>query len=103
MPLEADNEEGSSHSDHIPGHGTGFGEHRGEVAGSEAGGSLKSRWGMKLCRKQDFLSVIGVLSHACEAIMAGRSFLRRLIDLSTTVRRLDWKVCLNTSARSYIE
>ena len=31
--------------------------------------------------KRDILSIIGVLSHACKTIIAGRSFLRRLIDL----------------------
>ena len=46
--------------------------------------SLKHWRGMKSCRKRDLLSIIGSLSHACKAVRAGRSFLRRLIDLSMT-------------------
>ena len=35
------------------------------------------KWrGKKACRKRDLLSLIGVLSHACKAVRAGRSFLR---------------------------
>ena len=37
--------------------------------------------GRKVCRKRELLSLIGSLSHACKAVQAGRSFLRRLIDL----------------------
>ena len=70
---------------------------------AELRSTLRSWRGMKSCRKRDLLSVIGVLSHACKAVRAGRSFLRRLIDLSTTVRRLDRRVRLNVSARSDIE
>ncbi len=32
--------------------------------------------GMKACRKRQMLSVIGILSHACKAVRAGRSFVR---------------------------
>ncbi len=39
--------------------------------------------GRKAGKKRDLLSLIGSLSHACKAVRAGRSFLRRLIDLST--------------------
>ena len=58
---------------------------------------------MKSCRKRDLLAIIGVLSHACKAIRAGRSFLRRLIDLSMSVRRLDRRVRLNQAARADLE
>ncbi len=57
----------------------------------------------KVCRKRELLSLIGSLSHACKAVRAGRTFLRRLIDLSTTVRRLDRHVRLTTCARSDLE
>ena len=57
----------------------------------------------KVCRKRDLLSLIGSLSHACKAVRAGRTFLRRLIDLSTTVRQLDRHVRLTISARSDVE
>ena len=36
------------------------------------------------CVKKDLLSLIGLLSFACKVIKPGRTFLRRLIDLSTT-------------------
>ena len=44
--------------------------------------------GRKACKKRDLLSLIGVLSHACKAFRAGRSFLRRLIDLSMLAKLL---------------
>ena len=65
--------------------------------------TLRSWRGMKSCRKRDLLSIIGVLGHASKAIRAGRSFTRRLIDLSTTVKRLDRRVRLNQMARADIE
>lgn len=57
----------------------------------------------KVCKKRELLSLIGSLSHACKAVRAGRTFLRRLIDLSTTVQQLDRHVRLSISARSDIE
>ena len=65
--------------------------------------SLRSWRGMKACRKSDLLSIIGVMSHACKAVRAGRSFLRRLIDLSMTVNHLNRHVRLNVEARADIE
>ena len=59
--------------------------------------------GRKACRKRDLLSLIGILSHACKAVKAGRSFLRRLIDLSTEVKQLNRFVRLNAAAQSDIE
>ena len=56
----------------------------------------------KACKKRELLSLIGSLSHACKAVRAGRSFLRRLIDLSTTVKHLNHFVRLGASARSDI-
>jgi len=49
------------------------------------------------------LSLLGILNHACKAVRAGRSFLRRLIDLSTSVKKLDHFIRLNANARSDIE
>ena len=57
----------------------------------------------RACRKRELLSLIGSLSHACKAVRAGRSFLRRLIDLSTTVKQLTRYIRLGPSARSDIE
>ena len=61
--------------------------------------SLVKRWrGRKSCRKRELLSIIGSLSHACKVVLAGRSFLRRLIDLAATVKYLDRRVRLNQAA-----
>ena len=62
----------------------------------EALGRWRTR---KVCRKRELLSLIGSLSHACRAVRAGRTFLRRLIDLATTVKRLDRFIRLSASAR----
>ena len=59
--------------------------------------------GRKACKKRDLLSLIGVLSHACKVVTAGRTFLRRLIELSTTTKRLEHFVRLSREARSDIE
>ena len=65
---------------------------------------LLGKWrGKKACRKRDLLSVIGVLSHACKVVKPGRSFLRRLIEVSKIVNDLDHFVRLNREARSDIE
>ena len=66
--------------------------------------SLLASWrGKKVGSKIDLLSLIGVLSHACKVVRAGRTFLRRLIDLSTCPVKLDSSIRLNLSARSDIE
>ena len=66
--------------------------------------SLIASWrGKKVGSKRDLLSLIGVLSHACKVVRAGRTFLRRLIDLSTCSVGLDRNIRLNLSARSDIE
>ena len=51
--------------------------------------------GRKACRKRDILSLIGSLTHACRAVRPGRCYVRRLIDLSTTAKKLDQFVRLN--------
>lgn len=62
------------------------------------------KWrGRKTCKKRELLSLIGSLSHACKAVRAGRSFLRRLIDLSTSAERPDHFVRMTWDARSDIE
>ncbi len=43
----------------------------------------------KSCQKRNLLSLIGKLSHACKVVLAGRIFLRRMIDRAKTVRRLN--------------
>ena len=63
-----------------------------------------SHWrGRKACRKRELLSLIGSLSHACKVVRSGRTFLRRLIDLSTKATRLDHFIRLNGEARADLE
>ena len=57
----------------------------------------------KACKKRELLSLIGILSHACKAVRAGRSFLRRLIDLWIVLHHLDCYVLISMDARSNIE
>ena len=57
----------------------------------------------KACKKRELLSLIGSLSHACKAVRAGRPFLRRLIEVSTSAKQLNHFVRLKDSARSDIE
>lgn len=66
-------------------------------------GMIASWRGKKACRKRDLLSLIGSLAHACKVIRPGRSFVRRLIDLSKKVTDLNHFVRLNAEARSDIE
>lgn len=56
--------------------------------------------GKKFCRKRELLSLIGLLQHACRVVRAGRTFLRRMIDLSCSVRDPDHWVRLNVGFRS---
>ena len=55
---------------------------------------------MKSCSKRELLSIIGQLQHACCVIRPGRSFLRRMIELSRCVRELHHRVRLNAGFRS---
>ena len=58
---------------------------------------------MAKCRKvtlRDLLSLIGLLSFACRVVTAGRSFLRRLLNLTVGVTRLHHYVTLNSEARA---
>ncbi len=64
---------------------------------------LTSGRGKKSCKKRELLSLIGILSHTCKVVRAGRTFLRRLIDLSMVAEHLDHYVHLNREARSDIE
>ena len=59
--------------------------------------------GRKACKKRELLLLMRLLSHACKAVWAGRSFLRRLIDCATSVKQMDRWVRLSRSARSDIE
>ena len=55
------------------------------------------------CRKRELLSLLGLLNHACKAVRAGRSFLRRLIDECMKAKKLQHFIRLNEEARSDLE
>ncbi len=59
--------------------------------------------GRKACKKRDLLSLIGILSHACKVVKAGRTFTRRLIELASSAKKLEHFVRLSREARSDIE
>lgn len=59
--------------------------------------------GRQKATKRELLSLIGKLSFAAKVVPAGRLFLRRLIDLSTTTRKLHHHVTLNAEARADIK
>ena len=64
---------------------------------------LLSVWeGKKRCTKRELLSLIGKLSFVSRVIRAGRTFLRRLINLSTKVKYLHYKLSLNKQAQADI-
>ena len=54
----------------------------------------------KRCTKRELLSIAGQLQHAATVVRPGRTFLRRLFDLSSTVAKLDHHIKLNAGARS---
>ncbi len=63
-----------------------------------------TRWkNLKSCTKKELLSLVGQLQHACCVVKPGRTFLRRMISLSTSVRELHYRVWLNREFRSDLE
>ena len=65
---------------------------------------LIRQWqGKKSCRKRELLSVIGQLQHACRVVKPGRTFLRRMIELSTTAHELYHHIRLNRGFQSDLE
>ena len=54
-------------------------------------------------KKRKLLSLIGCLQHCCKVKVPARPFLRRLIDLSTTVQGLDMYVHLTQEAKRDFE
>ena len=60
---------------------------------------LQSWSSCKKCQKRERLSLIGKLNFACRVIPAGRIFLRRLIDLSTTDKLPHHHITTNCEAR----
>ena len=65
---------------------------------------LVHEWGdKKVCLKRDLLSLIGVLQHAASVVRFGRCFLRRMIDLSSSVSELHHHIRLNREFRSDLQ
>ena len=54
-------------------------------------------------KKRKLLSLIGYLQHCCKVIVPAHPFLRRLIDLSTTVQSLDMYVHLTREVNCDLE
>ena len=57
----------------------------------------------KSCNKRELLSLIGQLQHACRVVRPGRTFLRRMIDLSTVAKELHHHIRLNAAFRSDLQ
>lgn len=55
------------------------------------------------CTKRELLSLIGQLQHACCVVRPGRTFLRRMIDLSTVAKEYHHRLRLNKSFRSDLQ
>ena len=61
--------------------------------------SLLPTWlNKKSCTKQQLLSLIGKLSFVAKVVRPGRIFLRRLIDMSTSVTKLHHHININKEA-----
>lgn len=66
--------------------------------------SLVASWRRKRgCTKRELLSLIGLLQHACKVVHPGRSFLRRMINLSMIAREPHHHIRLNSNFRSDLE
>ena len=64
---------------------------------------LLDLWKTKVqCSKKELLSLIGSLSFAAKVVKPGRTFLRRLIDLSTTVSSLSDIILISNEAKEDI-
>jgi len=60
-----------------------------------------SKWQAKrVCTERELLSLIGQLQHACCVVRVGRTFLRRMIELSTVPKELRHRVRLNEAIQS---
>ena len=57
----------------------------------------------KKCTKRELLSLIGKLSFAAKVVPSGRTFIRRLIDLSKSVVKLSHHISLSNEAKQDIQ
>ena len=66
--------------------------------------ALIRSWRMKKsCTKRELLSLIRHLQHACRVVPPGRSFLRRMIELSTKTKELHHHIRLNVGFHSDLQ
>ena len=64
---------------------------------------LLPKWfSRRTCKKRELLSLVGKLNFFATVVRPGRIFIRRLIDLSTTVKELHHYVTLNSEAKNDI-
>lgn len=66
---------------------------------SELQDALSKIRSKKKCTKRELLSLIGRLAFACRVVPAGRTFMRRMIDLSCTVKRLNHRIWITVEAK----
>lgn len=59
--------------------------------------------GKKACTKRELLSLIGLLQHAAKVVKPGRTFVRRMIDLSMIAKKPQDHLRLNKAFRSDLE
>ena len=65
---------------------------------------MVAEWRAKrTCTKRELLSLLGVLHHACQVVRPGRSFLRRMIELTKVVKPLHHHIRLNSDFRSDLQ
>ena len=64
---------------------------------------LKSWKKRRTCKKQELESLIGKLSFIAKVVQPGRLFLRRLIHLTTTVKKSHHHITLNEDSRADID
>ena len=64
---------------------------------------LRSFQGRRSCRKRELLPLVGKLIFVSRAVTSGRSFVRRIIDLSKRIRHLHHRVKLTRACRMDIE
>lgn len=57
----------------------------------------------KACTKRELLSIISQLQHVCKVVCPGRSFLRRMIDLSMQAKEMHHHLRLNADFRSDLQ
>ena len=59
--------------------------------------------GKRSCTKRELPSLIGQLQHTCKVVRPCRTFLRRMIELSTVAKKLHYHIHLNKGFQSDLE